>query len=124
MQAAPAIYVDMNAVKDGAAIMLNLDKTDTTITTITLRASVDASFTSAEDVRKVLVSDLSDDTDVFYRFNRQDEDKRYYQLIGTGTGVLAVWKFFVRIPTATQWQRVHKHKDISVSDTDLDGEGS
>ena len=121
-EASPAIYVEMSAVKDGAAIMLNIDRTNTTITEITLRASVDATFTSAENVRTVLVSDLTDDTDEFYRFNRLDEDKQYYQIIGTGTGVLAIFKLFVLIPT--DWDRQHKHKDISTSDTSLDGEGN
>lgn len=120
--AAPAIYVDMNGAEDGAAILFNIDKTDTTITEVTLRASTDITFASSEDVRTVLVADLDDDSDEFYRFDRLDVDKQYYQLIGTGTGVLVMNKLFVLTPS--DYARRHRHKDISVSDTSLDGEGS
>lgn len=90
------------------------------LTNIRLRSeSTHTAFTAPENVRTALVQDLTDDTDEFYRFNRLDANKRYYQIIGTGTGVLSLNKFFVFKP---DW-RVHRHKDISTSDTGLDGAG-
>jgi len=120
-ESAPAIYVDEGSAKDAAAMMINLNRTDTTVTEITIRASTDATFTSAENVRTITVSDLTDDTDYFYRFNRLSANKRYFQVIGTGTGILSLNKIFMLTPT--DWDRLHKHKDISTSDTSIDGEG-
>lgn len=118
----PGIKGDMNAVKDGAAIMLNVDRDNTTVTTLQLEASSDLAFTTPILKRTVLVADLVDEDDEFYRFNRLDVDLQFYRITSPDNGVISLFKFFVQIPT--NYTRRHQHKNISNTNTALNGEGS
>ena len=119
----PNIYVDMGSVKDvvGIAIYPHVDMTSTEIK---IRASVDAVFADAENVRTILKSKLIIGAWNFIRFNRQIVDKQFLQIYGTDAGakVLAISEIKVLQPTNVIDR--HGHLGISVSDTTLNLDGT
>jgi len=124
-EVAPAVYLNMGSVKDMAAIAI-FPHADTTVTEIKIRASIDATFTDAENVRTIKYSKLTEGAYNYIRFNRLAEDRQYIQIIGTdgGSKILALNDVRVLQPSADSWLRKHGHLAISTSDANLSLDGT
>lgn len=112
----PSVYADLGSNTDIVGIALNLDRSLTTVTEIKIRASTDTTFTDAENIAYLNVSDFTDDT---YRFlaNNFISDRRYVQIIGVGTGVLSINELKVRYGVGNDKFR-HKHRTRLVDSAD------
>ena len=119
-EASPAVYVDLSAsAREIVGIALHIDKTYTTITAIKIRASTDTSFADAENIMYVDISDFTDDTWRFLANNFLLTNCRYVQVIGVGTGVLAINEIKVRYGVTDLVKLLtHKHRNRSVSAAD------
>jgi hypothetical protein len=115
-EATPYLYLDMGSDKELAGIALNLNRTLTTVTSLTFEYSTDTTF-SGELVRTVLVSDFTDDTDRFINIPRREIDKRYCKIAGVGTGVLSLNYVKYLAKTSTEFERGHFHKYLTPTDT-------
>lgn len=115
-EANPAIYWDFTSNRKFISFALNLNTTDTTVSTMELSLSTDTTF-SGEVKRTLLESDFTNNTWRYILINIQATDTRYVQLKGSGTGVLAVYEFKARATTDTSPGFGHYHKVISTSAT-------
>lgn len=114
----PNIYFDLGAAKEFHALMLNIDKTNTTETEIQIRASTDTTFTSGETVRTILISDFTDDTNRFLTIPRAITDKRYVQIYGSSNSVaLAINEAKYLTKSAADFEKGHFHYYLSPTNT-------
>ena len=119
-EASPAIYVDLSgSAREIVGVALNLDRTNTTITAIKIRASTDTTFDDTENIMYVNVTDFTDDTWRFLANNFSTTNKRYVQVIGVGTGVLALNEIKVRYGVSDLIKILsHKHRTRVTSSAD------
>lgn len=118
-EATPAIYVDLASTREIVAVALNIDKTATTVTAIKIRASTDTTFTDAENIAYVNISDFTDDTWRFLPNNFLADNRRYVQIIGVGTGVLAINEIKVRYGVSDLIKILtHKHRTRTTDSAD------
>ena len=95
-EANPAVYVDLSSAREIVGVALNIDKTATTVTSLSIRASTDTTFTSPENIIYVNISDFTDDTWRFLANNFLLANTRYVQIYGNETGVLSINEIKVR----------------------------
>lgn len=114
----PDGFADLGSVKVVCAVALFFNN-DTDETEIKLRVSVDNTFTDAETVRKVNVSDLTDAAYNFIRFNAQEG--QFIQIIGS-SGVshkIFIDEMKVLTRTAAAFASDHGHFLIDPTDATL-----
>jgi hypothetical protein len=111
-EATPYCVLDMGATKEMVAVAIHLDRTLTTLTSLTIDYSVDDTF-SGELVRTVLVTDFTDDTWRFIMIPRQAVDKRYFKISSAQTGVLSINEIKYIARTPTEFERDHFHTYLS-----------
>lgn len=116
-EASPAVYVDLSgSAREIVGIALNINTTNTTITSIKIRASTDTSFADAENIMYVNISDFTNGTWRFLPNNFLSTNTRYVQIIGVGTGVLAINEIKVRYGVSDLVKILtHKHNTRDVS---------
>lgn len=119
-EASPAIYVDLSgSAREIVGIALNINKTETTITAIKIRASTDTSFSDAENIAYVNISDFTENTWRFLANNFLADDRRYVQFIGVGTGILAIYGIKVRYGISDLIKILtHQHRTRTVDSAD------
>jgi len=118
-EASPAIYVDLSSAREVVAVALHIDITNTTITAIKIRGSTDTSFTDAENIAYINISDFTDDTWRFLAINFLAANVRYVQVIGVGTGVLAINEIKVRYGVSDLIKILtHRHRTRIVDSAD------
>jgi hypothetical protein len=122
-ESTPYLYLDMGSDKELAGIALNLNRTNTTVTSLTFEYSTDNTF-SGEVVRTVLVSDFTDDTDRFINIPRREIAKRYCKIAGVGTGVLSVNYVKYLAKTSAEFDTEHYHTFLSPTATTANSEDS
>ncbi len=105
----PAIYIDMGSAKEVAALALHFDTCTTTETEIQVRISTDATFTTPELVRTILVSDFTCGTWRFISIPRLGDDRRYIQIYGSSgaSSVMAINE--IKYLSVTDFDRDHYH---------------
>lgn len=118
-EANPAIYVDLGSNREIVGFALNLDRTNTTVTTLKVRSSTDTTFTDAENIAYFNVSDCTDDTWRFFAVNFVSENRRYVQFYANETGVLAINEIKVRYGVSDLVKILtHKHQTRNTSAVD------
>lgn len=110
----PAIYWDFSSNRKFISFAINLNTTDTTVSTMELSLSTDTTF-SGEVKRTLAESDFTNNTWRYILINIQQTDTRYVQLKGSGTGVLSVYEFKARATTDTSPGFSHFHRVISTT---------
>ena len=118
----PNIYYDLGSDKDLAGLLINVDKTNTTETEINIRCSTDATFTSGEVVRTILISDFTDDVDRFITIPRLLADKRYVQIYGSSGSSVKLALNYIKYIAPSDFVRKHFHYylDPTISSNSLD----
>ena len=122
-EANPNIYVDLSSAREIVGVALNIDKTNTTVTSLKIRASTDTSFADGENVAYISISDFTDDTWRFLANNFLAANCRYVQIYANETGVLAVNEVKVRYGVSDLIKILtHKHRtrNTSASDSHVD----
>jgi hypothetical protein len=123
-EASPAIYVDLSgSAREIVGVALNLNRTATTVTAIKIRASIDTSFDDTENMMYLNVSDFTDDTWRYMANNFLATNCRYVQVIGVGTGVLALNEIKVRYGVSDLIKILtHRHltRNTSAADSFVD----
>lgn len=120
----PAIYVDMASNKEVAGLAIHLDRTTTTETEIEIRVSTDVTFSAAETVRTLLVSDFTDDTWRFISLPRLADDRRYVQIYGSSGASVILKINEIKYLAVTDWDRDHYHKYLDPDSTSANSEDS
>ena len=116
-EANPYIYVDLQSTREIIGIALNINKTTTTVTSLKIRASTDTTFTDAENIIYVNISDFTDDTWRFLVNNFISDDRRYIQFYANETGVLSINEIKVRYGVSDTLKILnHKHNTRNVSE--------
>ncbi len=117
----PAIYVDLSgSAREIVGVALNIDKTNTTATSIKVRASTDTSFADAENIAYVNISDFTDDTWRFLANNFLTTNCRYVQVIANENScVLAINEIKVRYGVTDAVKILgHRHRTRNVTTAD------
>jgi len=122
-ESTPNVYYSIGGTKELSQIGVKLDRTLTTVTSLTIEYSTDTTF-SGETVRTVLVSDFTDDTWRYLTIPRMINDRQYVRIAGVGTGVLSVWSAVYLSPTSADFDRKHFHKYLNPLSTDSNSEDS
>lgn len=96
-EANPNFYIDLSgSAREIVGVALNIDKTNTTVTSLKIRASTDTTFTDGETIAYVNISDFTDDTWRFLANNFLTTNCRYVQIYANEAGVLAINEIKVR----------------------------
>jgi len=120
---APAIFVDMNAAADMVGVAINPEAATTT-TEIKIRASTDSTFTDSENVRTITMSDLTNGSCNFIRFNRLIQDKQFLQIIGTDSTAKILSINEIKVLKPTDVNRRHGHLLIPTEEISLNLDGT
>ena len=115
-ESTPNLYFDMEADLELASIAINLNRTLTTVTNLTIEYSSDNTF-SGETVRTLLVSDFTDDTTRYINIPRNQDAKRYCKIAGVGTGVLSINYLRYKTEVSDVWSRRHYHAYLNPTST-------
>ncbi|PBO85766.1 MAG: hypothetical protein COA77_02570 [Thaumarchaeota archaeon] len=118
----PAVYIDLGSSKNilGVAIHLHADNTETEFK---IRCSADTSFSDAENVRTITVSNLTAGAWKFIRFNLKY--KRYLQIYGSSGSslVMAISEIKYLTMTDNDLKNDEGILEISSSDTSIGLDG-
>ncbi len=118
----PYVRVDMGATKNIGGVLLK-NTSDTNATTVTVDVSADG--TNFTTVRTILVSNLTDDSNSYIRFNIQATRYMRVRVSDTDdTKVLGIKKFYPLVATDAEVADTHGHLSISPTDTNLDNDGT
>ena len=115
-ESSPNLYFDMEEDLELASIAINLNRTLTTVTNLTIEYSSDSTF-SGETVRTLLVSDFTDDTTRYINIPRNQDAKRYCKITGVGTGVLSINYLRYKTEVSDVWLRRHYHTYLDPTST-------
>lgn len=115
-ESSPSLYFDMEEDLELASIAINLNRTLTTVTNLTIEYSSDSTF-SGETVRTLLVSDFTDDTTRYINIPRNQDAKRYCKITGVGTGVLSINYLRYKTEVSDVWSRRHYHTYLNPTST-------
>lgn len=119
-EANPRIYVDLSSDREIVGVALNINKTATTVTSLKIRASTDTSFSDAENIAYVSISDFTDDTWRYLANNFLAANTRYVQFYANETGVLAINEIKVRYGVTDLIKILtHRHMTRNVTLDDL-----
>ena len=115
-ESTPYVYFDMESDLELASIAINLNRTLTTVTNLTIEYSSDNTF-SGETVRTLAVSDFTDDTTRYINIPRNQDAKRYCKIAGVGTGVLSINYLRYKTEVSDVWSRRHYHTYLNPTST-------
>ena len=119
-EANPSIYVDLTSNREIVGIALNIDNTATTITSVKIRASTDITFTDAENIAYISISDFTDDTWRFLATNFLADNRRYVQFYANETGVFSINEIKVRYGVSDTTKLLsHKHRTRLTNESEI-----